>query len=66
MTFLEQLEELVDLDPEQYTLTDWEAEFVDSVEKQVRAGRSLSPKQESVISRIYDDVFIHGKRQKRD
>ena len=67
MTVTDQLLELVDLDPESYTLTNWEIEFVDSLEKKCLAeARSMTPKQEAIVSRIYDDVFIHGKRMKRD
>lgn len=62
MKIADQLADLVDLDSDQYRLTDWEVEFVDSVEKQTRGGRSMSLKQEQIVSRIYDDVFIHGKR----
>lgn len=66
MTPAEQLEELVDLDSSVYRLSAWEVEFVDSVEKQTRAGRSLTQRQEQVISNIWDAVFIHGKRHSRD
>jgi hypothetical protein len=62
MPVSEQLKALVDLDSEEYRLTDWEVEFVDSVEKRTRNGREITPKQEQIISDIYDLVFIHGKR----
>ncbi|CAB5079725.1 hypothetical protein UFOVP141_45 [uncultured Caudovirales phage] len=61
----DQLQELVDLDSEKYQLTDWEVDFIDSVERQVRAGRQISEKQAQVISKIYDAAFIHGKRGAR-
>ena len=61
----EQLEALVDLDSEEYQLTAWEIDFIDSVEKQTRGGKVLSPKQGEIVSRIYDAVFIHGKRSHR-
>ncbi len=65
ITITEQLDALVDLDSDQYRLSDWEVNFVDSVEKQVRAGRNITPKQAEKISAIYDAVFIHGKRGAR-
>ena len=58
----EQLEALVELDSEEYRLTDWEVEFVDSVERRQRDGKEITPKQSQIISDIYDLVFIHGKR----
>lgn len=60
-----QLVELVELDTDAYRLTDFEVEFVDSVEKQTRAGREISPKQAAIISKTWDAVFIHGKRDRR-
>lgn len=65
ISITDQLAELVDLDSSVYRLSDWEVEFVDSVEKQQRAGRTLSPKQQATISSIHDAVFIHGKRGAR-
>ena len=61
-----QLATLVSLDSETFRLTHWEIEFVDSVEKSTRAGRMLTSKQAAVIERLWDDVFIHGKRTRHD
>ena len=58
----DQLRELVDLDSETYRLTYWEVDFVDSVERQFRISKRITDKQAQVIGKIYDDVFIHGKR----
>lgn len=37
-------------------LTEWEREFVDSVERQIELGRFLSEKQAEVLDRIWDRV----------
>lgn len=60
----EQLEALVDLDSEQYRLTEWEVEFVDAMDKRTSAGESLTEKMEETISGIYDAVFIHGRKRR--
>lgn len=36
-------------------LTGWELDFLESVTKQVDAGRSLSPRQREIAERIYDE-----------
>jgi len=36
-------------------LSSWETEFVDSVRKQVKAGRSLSKKQRKIAERIANE-----------
>lgn len=64
LSIFDQLAELVDLGCE-FRLTDWEAEFVDAMEKRVRACRSLTPAMTATISGIWDAVFIHGKRKAR-
>lgn len=37
-------------------LTDWEADFVDSIKNQLIEGRSLSSKQTEVLDRIWERV----------
>jgi hypothetical protein len=58
MTIQEQLQDLVELDSDQYQLSDWEISFVDSVEKQFRSGKEITPKQAAVISKVWDKAFI--------
>ena len=36
-----------------FDLSEWEAEFVESVGRQVQAGRELSDKQDEVLERIW-------------
>jgi hypothetical protein len=62
ITTTQQLDDLTNLDSREYRLTDWEVEFVDSVDKQNRAGCVLSDRQKASISKIWDAAFIHGKR----
>lgn len=54
--------ELVNLDSEQYSLNLWECDFINSIEKQVRLGKTLSEKQKEKVSKLWDDAFIHKKR----
>jgi hypothetical protein len=65
MTIADQLAALVDLDSDEYRLTDWEVEFVDAMDKRTRKGDPLTKAMESTVSGIYDAVFIHGKRRNR-
>ncbi len=46
------LEQLLELDE---GLTDWEVKFVDSIDKQRRAGRALSPGQAATLERIGEE-----------
>ena len=58
----QQIKDLCDTDSEEFTFSDWEVEFIDSVSKKNIDG--LSEKQKSIISRIWDDAFIHGKKSR--
>lgn len=60
------VEELAALSSDEHKFTDWEVDFIDSVEKQIRAGNTLSPKQESIIAKLHCDVFIRGRRTRKD
>lgn len=57
-----ELSDLVNIDLDQHRLTEWESEFVDSIDRQHRAGKTLSPAQCRCLSEIWDAVYIHGKR----
>lgn len=37
-------------------LSDWEREFIDSIETQMARGQSLTPKQVDVLDRIWEKV----------
>lgn len=41
------------IDDEGKGVTDWEADFIDSMMKHRAAGRSFTPGQESMIQKIY-------------
>jgi hypothetical protein len=61
----DQLTDLVDLDSDRFKLTEWEVDFVSSCDRQVRAGRQPTEKQRAVIDRLWDMVFIKGRRPQR-
>lgn len=61
----DQLKELAELSSDQFRLTDWEIEFVESCTKQVEQGRTPTPKQAAIVDNLWDMVFIKGKRNQR-
>jgi hypothetical protein len=55
----EMLDALLDLDSSVYRLTNWEINFIDSVDKRPTAW-SISEKQTEVIRKIYVKAFPKG------
>ena len=53
-TLLTKVEECLEVAPE--VCTEWEIDFLESVEVQMEDGRSMSDKQEELIDRIYKKV----------
>lgn len=41
-----------------FDLNDWETEFVESIGKQLEAGRALSDKQDEVLERIWRKATV--------
>jgi hypothetical protein len=57
----EELEQMLDdIEKRQERASAWEREFIDSVQTQLRRGRSLTPKQLEIIDRIWEKVTDHG------
>lgn len=50
----DQIDELCELSSDESQMTDWEVEFVDSVDKQFRQRGFLSPKQLATLRQIHD------------
>jgi len=49
---LEWVDKITQNDPGKYT--EWEIEFIESVETQLKGGRELSTKQSEILERIYN------------
>lgn len=49
-----------DCEARQAQLTDWELVFVDSIRRQLEAGRSLTPKQAATLDEIWERATARG------
>ena len=47
---------LEDLEEQEYRLSDWERNFVDSVQRQIGEGKTLSIKQRETIGNIWEKL----------
>lgn len=56
----EHLEMIADCEARESRLTEWEAGFIDSVRNQIEDGRSLSQKQGSTLSTIWEAATERG------
>lgn len=54
------LEMIADCEERESRLTEWEAGFIDSVRNQIEDGRSLSQKQGSTLSAIWEAATERG------
>lgn len=55
------IEQLIeDCEHRESRMSDWEREFIDSINKQLRDGRTLSEKQVGVLNKIWDKVTEKG------
>ena len=52
----EQEQMIEDCENRSEKLTDWEAQYIDSLSMQVGKGKGLSPKQEEILDRIWEKV----------
>jgi len=63
MTTEEMLEELVNLESSQFKLNDWELDFIDSMDRQMRKGESeLSDSQRQKIREIHCMACVRRRR----
>lgn len=62
MNSIQQLNALL----EQCNLSNWELDFVCSVDRRVRGGEALTGKQADTIQRIYCDRVVRGKDGRDD
>ncbi len=56
----EWLDMIDDCEDRESQLSEWEAGFIDSIREWVEKGRSLSPKQDEALTRIWDRVTSRG------
>ena len=49
-----------DCEARESRLTDWERDFVDSVRRQLEAGRALSKKQADTLDEIWESATARG------
>ena len=64
-TIQEQIDDLNNLSSDEYKLSDWELNFLDSISRQLKLGKTLSEKQNRTVDKIWDDAFIHKERKFR-
>lgn len=51
---------IVDCENRSSKLTDWEAGFIDSLQKQIEQGRTPTARQEETLQKIWDKVTDDG------
>lgn len=51
---------IADCEARESQLTDWERSFLDSIQRQMTAGRDLSTKQSETLDRIWERVTKRG------
>ena len=49
-----------DCEARESRLSDWDAQFIDSLRHQIEAGRSLSEKQDSKLNEIWERATAKG------
>ena len=56
----EVLQMISDCEARESRLSEWEAGFIDSINKQVEKDRSLTEKQDETLNRIWEKVTENG------
>lgn len=56
----EQAQLIEDCETREARLSDWEAQFIDSIKRQLEAGRDLSDKQSDLLDSIWTKVTERG------
>ena len=53
-------QQIEDCEHREQRLSDWERTFIDSVKRQLEAGRSLTQKQQETLDEIWDKATARG------
>lgn len=56
----EQEQMIADCEARESRLTDWQRSFVDSISKQLADGRSLTKKQDDMLTEVWDAATAKG------